>query len=151
MLLHDLKKSKALKRKALRRWRWNASWRWNYCTKGCKGQKARSWFSLHPWFEWGQTPLFQRLPKNKWFKRYFKLRKDVAPISLSTLETDDRIKASSLLEKADLVTLWYAKSSQTIKILWSWDTTKSLSFWEWILFSSSAKSKVETSGWKVIA
>ena len=47
--------------------RGNGSGKWTYCGRGCNGQNARSGGWVAAWFEWGQTPLFRRMPKLKGF------------------------------------------------------------------------------------
>ena len=48
-------------------WRGNGSGKGTYSTRGCKGQNSRSGGGVPQWFEWGQTPLFRRMPKLKGF------------------------------------------------------------------------------------
>ncbi len=47
--------------------RGNGSGKWTYCGRGCNGQNSRSGGWVAAWFEWGQTPLFRRMPKLKGF------------------------------------------------------------------------------------
>lgn len=149
MLMHELQKSQTKKRKALRRGRGNASGRGNYSTKGLKGQKARAWYSKQPWFEGWQTPLHMRLPKAKWFKRYFKLLKDVCPINIALFEHNDSVKAWDVVTVDYLANLGVCKKSDNVKILWHGDLNKSLTF-KWItLFSWTAKTKIEKAGWAI--
>src|SRR5205807_8295651 len=51
--------------------------------RGMKGQGARS--SVKPWFEGGQLPLTQRVPKLKGFKNPFRV--EYAVVNLDTLAT----------------------------------------------------------------
>ena len=121
--------------------RGNSSRRWNYCGKWVKWQTSRSWGSIPEWFEWGQTPLHMRLPKLRWFKRYYKLLKDVTPVSLEMIMSDERIADGTEVTKELLVSLWYVKNSRSdVKVLWSSEASKKLSFEEWILFSKSAQN-----------
>lgn len=140
MYINELKRSKWIWRKSKRLWRWNSSWKWNYSTKWLKWQKARSWGSIPSWFEWGQTPLNRRLPKLKWFKRNWKLVKDLVIINLETLEQDSRIKEWELITQDLLMSLKYLKNKkQIIKVLWRWEISKKLKF-DWnIKFSDSAR------------
>ena len=46
--------------------RWNGS-KWTYSWRWMNGQNARSGGWVAPWFEWGQTPLFRRMPKLRGF------------------------------------------------------------------------------------
>lgn len=148
-MLHTLTKPLWNKSKALRRWRWNSSGRWNYCGRGLKGQKARSWGSLPAWFEWGQTPLAQRLPKLRWFKRYYKLVDDVCVINVWSLELHPWVSSGDVIDVQKCIDLWYITKPQTIKILWWWDVSKSLTI-SWCKISTSAQSKIEAA-WGSIA
>jgi len=47
--------------------RGNGSGKGTFSGRGCKGQNARSGGGVPDWFEWGQTPLFRRMPKLKGF------------------------------------------------------------------------------------
>ena len=47
--------------------RWNGSGRGTFCGRGMNGQNCRSGGWVPDWFEWGQTPLFRRMPKLKGF------------------------------------------------------------------------------------
>lgn len=141
MQLHDLQPGKGKKRKSLRIWRGNAS-TGNYSGRGCKGQKARSWGSVRVGFEWGQTPLFKRLPKNKGFKRNDKLLTKVASVNLLNLEKDIDITDGMELTMSVFIDLWYAKKSEVVKILWKGELKKKLTFASDITFSQLAKDTI---------
>lgn len=147
MRIHQLQKSKWLKDKARRKGRGNATGTGNYSGKGLKGQKSRSWFSMKPFFEWGQTSIVQRLPKARGFTRYYKLVKDVAIINLGTLDADDRITDTMEITKELLKELGYIKSvKHLVKLLWQGDYAKHLTFKDIDAFSASAKTKIEKPG-----
>ncbi len=148
MLINDIRRPSYLKKKSLRRGRGNSSWRGNYSGRWLKGQKARTWFSLHPDFEWGQTPLFQRLPKNRWFKRYFKLIKVYTPVNLWKLENDERIKDGDIINKEKLVELGYIKEKEEVKILGTWSLKKKITF-KWLFVSKKAEKKILEVGWLI--
>lgn len=148
-MLHMLSASEWRAKKAQRVGRGNGS-KGNTCGRGVKGQKARAGGWVPTWFEGGQTPLFMRLPKLRGFKKYFKLLKDVTPVSLSVLESHADIKTGDTVTPKLLTDLGIVKSvNSTPKVLWDWSLTKSLIFSEGILFSSSAKSGIE-SAWGTI-
>jgi len=74
--------------------------------RGMKGQGARS--SVKPWFEGGQLPLTQRVPKLKGFKNPFRV--EYAVINLDTLSafegdevSPDTLRAAGLVKKHGLV------------------------------------------------
>lgn len=142
MLINTITKSKWLNKKSKILWRWNSSWKWNYCTKWLKWQKARSWCKVRPWFEWWQTPLNQRFPKLRWFKRYYKLIEDIQVIDISRLIKDERINQDQKIDKQFLKDLWYIKKlDKKIKILWKTKNSKNLIF-DWIeKFSKSVDKK----------
>lgn len=148
MQLHEIKKSAGRKRKALRVGRGNSSGRGNYSTKGLKGQKARSGGGVRPGFEGGQTPITQRLPKLRGFKRHFKLVVDVQPINLAKLQNDDRVKDGDITMDT-LVELGYVRKDETVKILGAGELSKKLVFKGFDKVSETAKTKIEKAGGSV--
>ena len=50
--------------------------------KGMKGQKSRAGYSRRAGFEGGQTPLYQRIPKKRGAKQYFRSRV-VKPVAVN--------------------------------------------------------------------
>ena len=77
MKLHDLHPA-AGSRKAKRRvGRGIAAGQGKTAGRGTKGQKARAGGKIPAWFEGGQTPLHQRLPKLRGFKNPFKIEYEV--------------------------------------------------------------------------
>ena len=147
MRIHELQKSKWLKDKERRRGRGNATGTGNYSGRGLKGQKSRSWFSMKPFFEWGQTSIVQRLPKARGFTRYFKLVKDVAIVNLGVLDADPRITDAMEITKQLLKDLWYIKSIKiAVKVLSNGDYAKHLTFVGIDAFSAGAKTKMEKPG-----
>ena len=147
MKIHQLQRSKWLKDKARRLGRWNATWTGNYSGKGLKWQKSRSWFSMKPFFEWGQTSIVQRLPKARGFTRYYKLVQDVVIVNLGSLDADVRIADTMEINKQILKDLGYIKSVKAfVKILSHGDYSKHLTFVDMDAFSASAKIKMEKPG-----
>jgi large subunit ribosomal protein L15 len=70
------------------------------------------------WFEGGQTPLTQRLPKLRGFKRFYKLVKRYTPVNLGKLQEDDRVQEGMTINKEVLVNLGYIKKpTELVKIL----------------------------------
>lgn len=150
-MLHELSRSQWRKSKPFRVGRGNSARKWNYSGRGLWGQKSRAWGWVPNWFEWGQTPLHMRLPKLRGFKRYFKLLKNVTPISLEALEADDRIATGSTVTKEVLASNGYcAKKTSVVKVLGNVTMKKKLAF-EWIDgFSAGAKASIEKA-WGTIA
>ena len=148
MKIHQLKRSKWLVDKSPRKGRWNAS-KGNTSGKWHKWQKARSGHSLKPFFEWGQTSIVQRIPKAKWFKRFYKLVTDYKVINLSKIEADARIVDWTEITKTLLRDLWYiSNETLLVKILWDWELTKKVTFSNMDKFSKTAEAKLATPGTK---
>lgn len=147
MQLHTMVRSTGLKDKMKQIWRWNGNGKWNYSTKGLKWQKARSGGKVPHWFEWWQTPLAQRLPKLKWFKRYFKLLKNVTVLNLSDVSalSVKTLNKEVLIEKGII-----DDATNVVKILWNGELTSAVKFENIDLFSKSAKEKIEKAGGEII-
>ena len=162
MKLHDLRPA-AGSRKAKRRvGRGIASGQGKTAGRGTKGQKARAGGSIPAWFEGGQTPLHQRLPKLHGFKNPFKVDYEVvnvgsiaALVELGALETGEmpgakksRAGASApitvnqeILRAAGLV----RTLDKPLKVLGDGELTTPL-FVVADKFSASARSKIEAAG-----
>jgi large subunit ribosomal protein L15 len=96
MKLHDLHPAPGSRKKRIRVGRGIAAGGGKTAGRGTKGQKARAGGSIPPWFEGGQTPLHQRIPKLRGFKNPFKTEYEVVNlgriatlIELGTLETGE--------------------------------------------------------------
>jgi len=72
MKLHELSPAPGSRRKRTRVGRGIAAGGGKTAGRGTKGQKARAGGSIPPWFEGGQTPLHQRIPKLRGFRNPFK-------------------------------------------------------------------------------
>jgi len=72
MKLHDLRPAVGAHTRRTRVGRGIAAGGGKTAGRGTKGQKARAGGSIPPWFEGGQTPLHQRIPKLRGFKNPFK-------------------------------------------------------------------------------
>ncbi len=77
MKLHDLKPAPGSKKAKRRVGRGIAAGQGKTAGRGTKGQKARAGGKIPAWFEGGQTPLHQRIPKLRGFKNKFKLEYEV--------------------------------------------------------------------------
>jgi ribosomal protein L15 len=149
MKTYELKRSTWLKDKANRIWRWNGS-KGTYSGKWLKWQKARSWRSVQPFFEWWQTSIVQRMPKARWFTRNDKFITHYSVINLSSLEKDERITKDMEITKFKLKELGYIKKeSDCVKVLWTWDFSKKLTFTWLEKFSKTATNKIEKAWAKI--
>lgn len=136
----SLKKSKRLGR-------WNGSGKWTYSGRWCKWQNARSGGWVPQWFEWGQTPLFRRMPKLKWFSNSI-FKKEYNILNLKDLE---KLANDWVEEISKEILLWknlLGKKRLWIKILWKWELTKKI-FIKADKVSASAKEAIEKAWGKV--
>lgn len=116
----------------------------SFSGRGCKGQLARSGHSKAPaWFEGGQTPITQKMPKKRGFNRTLKVVH--FPVNLDVLETldADSIVTVELLKKANIVN----KAVSAVKILGNGTLTKKLIVK--LPCSSTAQEKIIQAGGSV--
>jgi len=146
MFGYQLSKTPGYKKPRIQRGRGDSSGRGNYSGRGLKGQGSRSGSSMRPYFEGGQTPLTQRLPKLRGFKRHFKLVQSYQGVNVSSLEKDTRIETGSVVTFDNLVIMGYAHKNDSVKILGNGELTKKLTFQGIAAFSASAKEKIEAAG-----
>ena len=113
-------------------------------TKGHKGQRARSGFTLNPGFEGGQNPLYRRLPKRGFNRSAFK--KVYAIVNLQKLADlgEKEITPEILLAKRVITQL-----HDGLKILGSGELSKAMTV-KAHLFSASAKTKIEAKGGQAV-
>jgi len=125
--------------------RGNGSGMGTYSCRGMKGQRSRKGKKLKSWFEGGQTPFLQRMPKLKGFNNpnhieYFPVNLDLLE---ETFKANDEVSAKTLCEKGIL------KNVHTpFKILGNGTLTKKLNIIAHKI-SDSALKKVETTQSKV--
>lgn len=108
-------------------------------TKGHKGARARSGYSLRAGFEGGQMPLHRRLPK-RGFTNTFK--KEYVIVTLDDLNTFDN---GSTVDSKALIEAGIARHDCLIKILANGELTKSLTI-QVDKVSQGARSKIEATG-----
>ena len=161
MKLHDLKPA-AGSRKAKRRvGRGIAAGQGKTAGRGTKGQKARAGGKIPAWFEGGQTPLHQRLPKLRGFKNLFKVEYEVVNIgdiarvaegggfessdahgSKASKKGDAPVTVNQeILRSVGLV----RRLDRPMKVLGAGDLSTAL-FVVADAFSASARSKIEAAG-----
>jgi large subunit ribosomal protein L15 len=78
--LHDLKPAPGSRRPKRRVGRGIAAGQGKTAGRGTKGQKARAGGTIPAWFEGGQTPLHQRIPKLRGFTNLFKVEYEVVNV-----------------------------------------------------------------------
>ena len=110
---------------------------------GVKGQGTRSGNKIKPWFEGGQMPLTQRVPK-KGFKNPF--RKDVEIVNVGELA---RLGDGATVDKEALVHSGLIRGSgAAIKLLGEGESPKNLTI-KLHRVSAGARTKVESAGGSV--
>jgi large subunit ribosomal protein L15 len=159
MKLHDLQPADGSRRPRVRVGRGIAAGKGKTAGKGTKGQKARAGGSIPAWFEGGQTPLHQRIPKLRGFRNRFKIEYEVVNVGrISAYAEADRFLPGDLdgggkgakapitvnqeiLHAVGLVT----SLDKPLKILGQGDVSVPL-FVVADAFSKSAVAKIEAAG-----
>lgn len=80
MRLHDLRPADGSRKERTRVGRGIAAGKGKTAGRGTKGQKARAGGSIPAWFEGGQTPLHQRIPKLRGFKNRFRIDYEIVNV-----------------------------------------------------------------------
>ncbi|MFO8026906.1 MAG: 50S ribosomal protein L15 [Opitutales bacterium] len=112
--------------------------------KGHKGQKARSGGGIRIGFEGGQMPLYRKLPRRGFNNHNF--RTTYQTVNVSDL---DRIEGD-LVNRASLVKAGLIRdNAQGVKLLGDGEVSKAFTV-EVDKVSSSAKTKIESAGGKVV-
>ena len=164
MKLHDLKPAPGSRQARRRVGRGIASGQGKTAGRGTKGQKARAGGSIPAWFEGGQTPLHQRIPKLHGFRNPFRIEYEVvnlgaiaALVEAGVLEGGEmpgakKARAGSapitvnqeILRAAGLV----RTLDKPLKVLGGGELSTAL-FVVADRFSASAKAKIEAAGGSV--
>jgi large subunit ribosomal protein L15 len=158
--LHDLKPAPGSRKERRRVGRGIAAGQGKTAGRGTKGQKARAGGSIPAWFEGGQTPLHQRIPKLRGFVNKFKIEYEVVNlgdiarlVELGELEGGDMPGAKpskgkapitvnqEILRAAGLV----RRLDRPMKVLGGGELSTAL-FVVADAFSASARSKIEAAG-----
>lgn len=142
--LNTLKPTDWSRKSSKRVGRWNGSGKWTFSGKWCKWQKARSGWSIPAWFEWGQTPLFRRMPKLKGFSNALFIKKynivnisDLEKIALAWVYTIDK----QVLIDNNLI----GKKNFPVKILWDGELKSKVTV-KIDKISKTAKEAIEKAG-----
>lgn len=120
-----------------RLWRWNGSWKWTTSWRWSKWQNARAWGWVPDWFEWGQTPLFRRMPKLKGFSNSV-FKKEYNLINLSDLAKLADKWISEVNKEVLLENRIIRKKTLGVKLLAKWELKTKISV---IVDSASASAK----------
>ena len=113
--------------------------------RGTKGQKSRAGHSIPVGFEGGQTPLKQRLPKMRGFKRPKNIRAKIISLDLiaQNFKNDDEVSVISLKKKGLI-----EKKSSKFKIVAGKLFKRKLKF-RFVPISKKAQGIVQKAGGKI--
>lgn len=151
MKLHDLHPAPGSRRPRTRVGRGIAAGKGKTAGRGTKGQKARTGGSIPPWFEGGQTPLHQRIPKLRGFRNPLRVEYEVVNVGrIAALVEAGRLPAPTdgpvtvnqeILRAAGLV----STLRRPLKVLGAGEVTVPL-FVIADAFSRTAREKIEAAG-----
>ena len=117
--LKNIKSNTGSRKTSKRLWRGNGSWKWTFCGRWMNGQNCRSGGWVPDWFEWGQTPLFRRMPKLKGFSNA-KFIKEYNIINISDLAVLASRWITLVNREVLLDNKIIRKKTLPIKLLWDW-------------------------------
>ena len=113
------------------------------CGTGVKGQGTRSGKKIKPWFEGGQMPLYQRVPK-KGFQNRFRVENEVVNLAaLAVFGDNAEVDVQAMVDKG-LV----RGSGKPVKVLAEGDAPSGLKL-KVNKISASAQAKIEAAGGSV--
>lgn len=145
--LNNVKATVGSRKTSKRLGRWNGSGKWTTAGRWMNGQNSRSGGWVAPWFEWGQTPLFRRMPKLKGFSNS-KFKKEYNIVNLSDLENLASKGITEINKEVLLQNKIIRKKSLEIKLLWKGELKSKLT----VVVdkaSASAKEAVEKAWGKI--
>ena len=164
MKLHDLRPADGSRQARTRVGRGIAAGKGKTAGRGTKGQKARAGGSIPPWFEGGQTPLHQRLPKLRGFKNRFKIEYEIVNVGAigslaerGAFEADGGAKKGAKVPKSAPITInqdilravgLVRTLNKPLKVLGAGELSVPL-FVVADAFTASARAKIEAAGGSV--
>lgn len=145
--LNSIASEAGSRQKSKRLGRWNGSGKWTYCGRWLNGQNCRAWGGVWPWFEWGQTPLFRRMPKLKGFSN-MKFTTRYSVVNLSDLENLAKKGITEINREVLVQNLLVRDKNSLIKVLGDGEISSKISL-KINKISSSAQEKITSSWWTV--
>jgi large subunit ribosomal protein L15 len=110
---------------------------------GVKGQGTRSGKKIKPWFEGGQMPLYQRVPK-KGFQNHFRVENEIVNLgALAIFGEDATVDVKALAERGLI-----RGSGKPVKVLAEGEPPKGLKLTVHKV-SGAARAKIEAAGGRV--
>ena len=145
--LNNIASEAGSRKKSKRLWRWNGSGKWTYCGRWLNGQNSRAGGGVAPWFEWGQTPLFRRMPKLKGFSNSL-FKKEYNEVNLDDLELLASKGITEITKEVLLANKVIRNKTAALKVLWNGEL-KAKVLVKTDKVSASAKEKIEKAGGSV--
>jgi large subunit ribosomal protein L15 len=139
-MLNKLSPSPGSKHRRQRVGRGPGSGKGKTCGTGVKGQGTRSGKKIKPWFEGGQMPLYQRVPKKGFTNRFRVVNEIVNLGALAVFGEDAAVDAKGLAERGLI-----RGAGLPVKVLAEGEPPKGLKL-SVHKISASAKAKVEAAG-----
>ncbi len=139
--LNNLKPDSGSRKKSKRLGRWNASGKWTTAGRWMNWQNSRSGGWVPQWFEWGQTPLFRRMPKLKGFSNA-KFKTEYNIVNLSDLEKLASKGITEVNKEILLENNVIRKKGLWVKLLGNWELKSKVNV-SLDKASASAKEAVE--------
>lgn len=149
--LNNIKSDSWSRKTSKRLGRGNGSGKGTYCGRGCNGQNSRSGGWVPTWFEWGQTPLFRRMPKLKGFTN----ARFMTEFNILNIKDVEKLAKAGITEINEWI-LFENKilrkknfnRALPIKLLWDGELSIKvvISVNE---FTAGAKEKVEKAWWEI--
>lgn len=113
------------------------------CGTGVKGQGTRTGHKISPWFEGGQMPLFQRIPK-KGFTNRFRSESEIVNVGELAIFGDGATVDAAALAARGLI----RGNGKPVKVLAEGEAPKGLKL-KVSKVSASARAKIEAKGGSV--
>lgn len=145
--LNNIKSEQWSRKKSKRFWRWNGSWKWTYCGRWLNWQNSRAGGWMGPWFEWGQTPLFRRMPKLKWFSNV-NFTTNYSVVNVSDLEFLASQWVSVITKEVLLENRIVRNKNLKVKVLWDWEISSKITL-KVNKITSSAQEKIINAWWSI--
>lgn len=142
-MLNELSPRAGARQKRKRVGRGPGSGKGKTCGTGVKGQGTRSGKKIKGWFEGGQMPLYQRVPK-RGFQNRFRVENEIVNLGeLSVFGDNAEVDAKALAARGLI-----RGSGSPVKVLAEGDAPKGLKLTV-SKISASARAKVEAAGGSV--
>lgn len=138
--LNNIASEAGSRKKSKRLWRWNGSGKGTYCGRGLNGQNCRAGGWVGPWFEWGQTPLFRRMPKLKGFSNA-KFTTKYSVVNVGDLELLAQKGITEITKDVLLTNLVVRNKNYKVKVLAEWEITSKITL-KIDKVSTSAQEKI---------